>query len=664
MATRQDSNREGTLAAVGCVLAVLPILLLLSGAFALADETALQPYVDQILDPLPEDDPVSDRSAATEPLGRRSLSTEFRYYGVDRKDLGRLDEFGLIGQWRRETLNYGELELSGVLRTASSDISLLDEDGSGGNLTFNQYALPIGEAGYLDNTLGLMRSDTTAAIANGYRINLPSSFLNGARTQFVGERNSLSLSYGQVGTLEGRYTQTFDRQDAKLLGVGYEQIVGLGWAAGAQLWSLRDDDDIPDHESVAGFLSWADPGGRQEHILRGLVDSKGSNGFWYDGILRRGAWLHRAGLYRLDPKLLWTDAPISNDQQGVYLRSDLQRLEYSASLGFDLRETNIDDRDDRVGFREAIGFLSLQRRLNRLSSVGATLRLADRNPRDSSGSSARRGYRLDTYLNHRFPLGTGRFQLSWADYDSPGSDRDRFWGLRWDQDWLVRPDLLFRSTLSGQRDEDDLGSARSMEGGLMVQGTPSARLRWSLEGDYVRVSGDRALDTDAVNLRANMDWRFARNWRVGLELNWNSLKLDQQVALFDDRDETSVFFTLGYDLQSGRPIQVLGGTPGDSGGSGAIVGLVFYDDNGDGVQQPGERGAQGISIRLDGRYLRVTRADGKFDFDPVAAGGHSLRLGLEDVPLPWGLLDERPIGVDVAVRFETEVAIPLMRLDQ
>ena len=82
------------------MLAVLPILLLLSSAFALADETAPQPYVDQILDPLSEDDPVSDRSAATEPLGRRSLSMEFRYYGVDRKNLGKVDEFGLIGQWR------------------------------------------------------------------------------------------------------------------------------------------------------------------------------------------------------------------------------------------------------------------------------------------------------------------------------------------------------------------------------------------------------------------------------------------------------------------------------------------------------------------------------------------------------------------------------------
>jgi len=264
---------------------------MLSGAFALADEAASQPYVDQILDPLPEDDPVSDPSIANQPRGRGSLSMEFRYYGVDRSDLGRLDEYGLIGQWRRETLNYGELELSGVLRTANSDVSLFDEDGSGGNLTFNQYALPIGEGGYLDNTLGLMRSDTTAAIANGYRINLPSSFLNGARTRFVGDRNALSLSYGQVGTLEGRYTQTFDRQDAKLLGMGYEQIVGLGWAAGAQLWSLRGDDDIPDHESVAGFVSWADPGGRQEHILRGLVDSKDSSGFWYDGALKTSGYL-------------------------------------------------------------------------------------------------------------------------------------------------------------------------------------------------------------------------------------------------------------------------------------------------------------------------------------------------------------------------------------
>jgi hypothetical protein len=99
-------------------------------------------------------------------------------------------------------------------------------------------------------------------------------------------------------------------------------------------------------------------------------------------------------------------------------------------------------------------------------------------------------------------------------------------------------------------------------------------------------------------------------------------------------------------------------------GYGDITGLVFYDGNGDGIRQAGESVARDVVVYLDKRYVATTDGDGRYRFEHIAAGKHDLTLAVEDLPLPWGLLDDAPRQVSVDIRVSSEVNFALRRIDQ
>ena len=124
-----------------------------------------------------------------------------------------------------------------------------------------------------------------------------------------------------------------------------------------------------------------------------------------------------------------------------------------------------------------------------------------------------------------------------------------------------------------------------------------------------------------------------------------------------------MLLTLRYSHSSGRPFTVMG-QQAEGKGYGEVSGVVFYDANADGVRQAGEAVASGIYVYLDRRYEAVTDSQGRYSFDPVASGSHEVTLALEDLPLPWGLLDEAPRRVSVSVRQRSEVDFALQQINQ
>jgi hypothetical protein len=97
----------------------------------------------------------------------------------------------------------------------------------------------------------------------------------------------------------------------------------------------------------------------------------------------------------------------------------------------------------------------------------------------------------------------------------------------------------------------------------------------------------------------------------------------------------SVFLTLRYERSAGRPQMAIGGAPGTAGPTGAIVGSLFLDDNGDGVRAASEQPAANVTVVLDGRFAVRTDSLGNFEFPRVATGTHSLTVVPDNLPLPW-----------------------------
>jgi hypothetical protein len=120
-----------------------------------------------------------------------------------------------------------------------------------------------------------------------------------------------------------------------------------------------------------------------------------------------------------------------------------------------------------------------------------------------------------------------------------------------------------------------------------------------------------------------------------------------------------VQFTLRYQDAAGRTSVALGGRPGAA--SGTLVGQVFQDENGNGRREATEAGVPEQVLRLDGRYVTRTDAQGRYSFPLVAVGSHRLELVKDNIPLPWNLPVDGAQRVEIRVRAESTVDFALKR---
>jgi hypothetical protein len=72
-------------------------------------------------------------------------------------------------------------------------------------------------------------------------------------------------------------------------------------------------------------------------------------------------------------------------------------------------------------------------------------------------------------------------------------------------------------------------------------------------------------------------------------------------------------------------------------GFGAVTGLVWHDENGDGKKQRGEPPLKDIKIVLDGKQVAEVNSIGQFRFAPVSKGKHTVQLDIKGVPAFLGM---------------------------
>jgi hypothetical protein len=170
-------------------------------ALASADEmpvatTDSAVYIDQLIDPfaIEADSLYPDFEDAAEPEGFRSYSTEYRHYQQDIDQAGKSYEDGLIFHARRETRDYGEFELLATVRSDRPSDDSADDDTTGGRLTLRQYGFALNENWLLDNSAGVLRSDSDQVLSNSYRFNLPSTLVSGLKNWSRNEHTQLRFS--------------------------------------------------------------------------------------------------------------------------------------------------------------------------------------------------------------------------------------------------------------------------------------------------------------------------------------------------------------------------------------------------------------------------------------------------------------------------------------
>lgn len=618
-------------------------------------------YVDQLIEGMAPESPEGTSREEAEVLpGRRYVSAEYRAEAREPPTGGRGLEQGVQVQLRRETLNYGDFFLEGALRdTRAPAGERLAGRRDGGRFTLFQQGFPLVEGWLADNALGVVRTPPDF-LNSSYRIYLPTSLMSGASTVISDGKHSLMGYAGHIGRLEGSAVQTFDPTSGNVAGLAYTQRTGP-WTLGGQAISLRSSSVVPDHTAATAAAEYGSIGAFVHDKAQVVVDDHSRFGAWFDGDSTSGRLRQRFGLFHLDPDLAWSEAPMVNDQRGAYWRGDYQMLRYTISGGADYVQTNIDDDPSRTATRSATGYGTFSLRIDRNLTVGAGLTYQQ--TRTRHGASPR-GTSLsgNGYAAWTTPLGLSRFDVTAFRGTASGAPGSTIDTLSWSQDWPTWGPVSLSSTLGYSR-ENDLGARTTRStAGVSAHGPLFSDTLWDASVVYGRVDGPQGVENN-VNVSATASWPFARNWLALAQLSVNTFQAAPVIPGTEvptTQNDKRLLIGIRYEESSGTPYQTLGLRNGP--GSGRIVGVVFFDDNGDGMRQATERGAANVTLYLDGRYPVTTDAQGRFTFSLVSPGSHSLRILNEALPLPWSSDDQHPPIADVPLRGDARLDIPLTKI--
>ncbi|MBL4850864.1 MAG: hypothetical protein JKY90_01080 [Gammaproteobacteria bacterium] len=633
-------------------------------------------YLDQYIT---ESDLTTIESARQEEaqlLGRRSLAVEYRYYSDQDDFLGDETEQGLYVNYRRETLHYGELDVELSLSDFSqSSSNFSNREGSGGLVTLRQIDMPLFGNWLLSNTLGHQRSFAGSLLHGGFRFRLPTSLLLGYSTDLSDSIRKIQAFAGATGSYEGVASQQFEEDGGTLTGASYQQQLTYSLALGGQLVTLQGHDEVVDHSSVLLAGKYVSPDNTQAYELRFLADDNANFGVWNDNRRQLSSSMNlRYGAFYIAPDLLWTDVDIANDQLGLYLRFDKQSFRNSFSTGYDFFETGIDNNAPASSENHTVHFNSSYRASRRLT-LGIASNYSQRKFTSTSAvNDQQNSWQVNGFLFYRFAFGTSRFELFTNDLDSETSTNSRESNrLRLSHDWNTPQAYRVTTQFSVENENSVRDELQLYTVSLLYQQDILGNLSWGTNLSLTRSDSEQLGGQSSANVNINTRWQITPRWHINMSANFNQAMVnsnnffnpfdDVQPNTLDDVQSNTLWLTLGYGKTAGQRYPIFG-QGNASSGTGTIRGVVFYDENRDGIQQAGEELVQGEVLLLDGRHEVRTNNQGRFEFWPVATGRHHVRLALENLPLPWGLADDSPRQVEVGLRKTTEINFPLIRLDQ
>ncbi|MEJ2059760.1 MAG: hypothetical protein P8Y64_04660 [Gammaproteobacteria bacterium] len=629
--------------------------------------TKPQPYVDQLIAPGGgAGEEQSAEAPSKQPNGRRLYSLEYRYYATDNSTYGHAQEQGLLGRWQQETLNFGTLDLTALVRDYRSDPgNPFLNTGSGGHFTLLQHNFALTPNLLMNNAVGVARTPGNTLINGGYRIRLPSSLIEGVGSQTLSHNGTLTLLSGDTGNYQGTAVQDFQSTQGQLTEAGYEHRFGSRWRAAARIVSLHGHEDVANHETAVGAVEYNNRDNSQDYQLHVMQDSLGHNGSWLDTRFTGRRWTNRFGLYRMDPGLLWTDAPIINDTQGVYARADLSRSLYNVNLGGDWSQTNLNDDPTLAGIDYTNLYANGNYRLNYKLTIGGSLTYQNAAARSGTATQDSDSTSLSGRLSQQSSLGTTRYQLTWNE-NHMGNFRGQGNKLSIDHDWYPNSALQLTTSLSGERADTSDGSTERLDTGVVWRQSVTGNFNWSGGVGYTQVTGTGA--TNNFNATVQGDWQISDEWAVSLRGGWNQLKYQDIVSIpgytpTDRQTESSVYLSVRYTRTEGTPLIAFGRRYGATAGYGRVSGQVFLDENRDGIREANEKVLPGLTVILDGQYPTQTDSQGRFSFEPVPTGPHMVQIAIQDVPLPWGLEKNDRFKVSVPVRGTAELPIPLVKLN-
>ncbi len=547
--------------------------------------------------------------------------------GITTNDVSTQHQVGLSAAGYLETANYGAWSFD-VDANRNNDNEIVI-----GRLTVFQRGLALDNGWRMDNSLGTLGNPMPALLRQQYRFVLPTlNFLGVSSEVRHADGRILNAALGRSGRrTDGRFSN-FDTDGGNVMVVGGQTQSGPLQAAATVISSQLIDGNSQASALVAA--NWTK--GSNAFQANVLTDHGNGTGVWIDAISKPNSVEHRYGIFRFDPSLEWAGQVLQSDVQGFYYRASSRQTRWVWSGGLDQVQSLSGTTPDSTYFT-AQGRYQLTSRWGFGGAASAKV---------FSGATTTS---VQAFVDQKTVGGTARLQI-----DQARSDELRSEQISWDQSFANAGSSQWAAKLSflQQHDRNDR-SGQEWAASIYGSHELSSRMRWN--GLIQAVSGQGELAQSGLEANLGLNWAINRS--LSLSATYNQ-SYGRRASLFDlaplavpdpelKKNDKSFFFTLRYEHRAGRAVGVIGGAVGS--GAGDIVGEIYLDANADGLRNADEVPVRDIVVLLDGRYQARTDINGRFSFDRVAAGKHTLIAVSDNLPLPWQLPSEPKI-VEVKVR--------------
>ena len=619
---------------------------------------AVPDYEDRLIDDgkLPPD-VSSDLYGGNNPEGwPRAFRAQLRAGRVTRNDAA-TNETGLQLGGMLDTPNYGAFTIDANFRASNSDTY-----GSGTLFTLWQRALPMNGAWFGNNALGVFNTPSTDLARQQYRFYMPTIPTLGAQTEW--RRNGdllLNAAVGEPGLYTGIFVPTFDGLGGRVATGGAQYRFSNEWTAAAQIADVNDvalgtgPSASLGTTSASSFYAGAGWGTPTARAQLNVVDSSiqgasNETGLWFDAGARTEQVFHSFGAFYLSPNLVWGNQPLPSNIEGAYYRADYQTRRWLLDGGLDY-VAPVSGPGSATLY--AVGNLRYQYSTGLGIGGGANIL--------QGATDAWSAFGFVDYAN---PWGIGRAQINYATDSQQDSAQ-----LTIDQSWNTGAGTnVSTSLLLGHLDS---GSASANSVGVAVYGTVPLRGNLSLSANarWSKAFGDLPSENVLANIALN--WGFAPGWFASLNYyeSRNTGQTPLVVAspiptltpvIVQSLNDRTIFLALRYEWRGGTPSVPMSGAAG--GGFGSVAGVLYLDANDNGRLDAGELGAANVTIVLDGRFSARTDSQGRFEFPAVGPGDHVITVVPDNLPLPWSVAGDGRVNVQVHVRDQTQVDIPVRQL--
>lgn len=594
-------------------------------------------YVDQLIDgSVAEDTPpeqlpfVSDEQAGD---GLRSWEVQAGFRHTQSKTGANEQLQSLSLGTFQQTPDWGDIRLNAQLNRHTQDQKQAQQ---GGHFTLQQRGYVVSDVWTLDNTVGVNHLAQNKLISTSQRVNLPSRAFEGLSSRVYNKDTEVRLMAGEQGELDT--VADFKRTAKRIVGVGVAQHLSPEWDAGIQAWQVSDADKQGQQQEFSASLRYRDT--QQNEFKLQVLQSEQGQGVWVDGKYNQQRWQHQLGAYHLGEDLTWMGEDVESNVQGAYWRGNYSHPKYQSHTALDWQQQQ-DTQQRDVNLRQRVSW-----QWDHTTRVGGdmSLKLSQREQQHI------RKTRSSAFVTKTLPQQSNRLQLSHnRTQGSQSGDEGQEYGVDYSHRWLVQDNHL-GVQLAATRSDIRSAKQTRLRAGVSWEQQFSDERSLRAKVDASRAQTDDGDSDTALNYHLSTLQRLNNKWSVQASVDVNQ-------NLDDESQERTAYLALNYRDSQGRALNRAGRR------SGKIRGVVFYDDNADGIWQPLEKRASGVLVRLNDGSLPVSsNAQGEYEFQRVALGDYRVAVAEESVPLPWQVGDRSGYAVDVKLRQTQQVNLPLVKL--